>query len=92
MSFLVGSYVVHRKLAELGSGEIMKSEMGTITIRFASGERRFSESHLGTHLERTNVAPVLPPPTRRGASKKKAAAKTAKAAPAPTPPAEQDQS
>jgi hypothetical protein len=72
MPFLVGSYVVHRKLAELGSGEIMKSEMGTITIRFASGERRFSEVHLVKHLEKTNEAPILPAPTARRAAKKKA--------------------
>jgi hypothetical protein len=89
MPFLVGSYVVHRKLAELGSGEIMKSEMGTITIRFASGERRFSEVHLVKHLEKTNEAPVLPPPTARRAAKKKAPAaakeKAPKAAPASDP-------
>ena len=71
MQFLVGSYVVHRKLSELGSGEIMKAEMGTITIRFASGERRFSEAHLKQHLEKTNQAPVLPPVTARKSSSRK---------------------
>ena len=73
--FHIGSYVVHKKLAELGSGEIIKAEMGAISIRFASGVRNFSESHVGVHLEKTTVAPILPPPaakrTRKVAAKKK---------------------
>ena len=74
MSFHVGSYVVHTKLAELGSGEIIKAEMGGISIRFASGIRNFSEAIVCAYLEKTLVAPVLPPPAakRKSAVKKKA--------------------
>jgi hypothetical protein len=73
MLFHVGSYVIHRKLTELGSGEIVKAEMGSFIIRFASGERRFSEALVGAHLEKTTVAPVYPVATRRkpAAPKKK---------------------
>lgn len=71
MSFYVGSYVIHRKLAELGSGEIISSELGSIIIRFASGDRRFSEELVGAHLEKTNVAPVLMASGKRKARSKK---------------------
>jgi hypothetical protein len=76
MQFHVGSYVVHTKLAELGSGEIIKSEMGTMSIRFASGTRNFSEAIVGAFLEKSTIAPVLPPPAakRKAPAKKKAAA------------------
>jgi hypothetical protein len=73
MQFHVGSYVVHKKLTELGSGEIIKAEMGTMSIRFASGIRNFSEAIVGNFLEKTNEAPILPAPT----AKRKAAAKGA---------------
>jgi len=59
--FSVGSYVVHKKLAELGPGEITSSEMGTMTIRFASGTKNFSEAVVYAFLEKTHEAPVLPP-------------------------------
>jgi hypothetical protein len=73
--FHVGSYVVHKKLTELGSGEIMKMEMGGITIRFASGVRNFSEAHVTQHLEKTTEAPAAPPVTarKRAPSKKRTA-------------------
>jgi hypothetical protein len=84
--FHIGSYVVHKKLAELGSGEIIKAEMGAISIRFASGIRNFSESHVGVHLEKTTVAPILPPPAatrkRKAAAKKPAVVKPAAVKPA----------
>jgi hypothetical protein len=73
MFLLVGSYVVHKKLAELGSGEIVKVEEGGIRIRFASGERLFSEALVGPHLEVTSEAPIPPPapPGRKRAAKPK---------------------
>jgi hypothetical protein len=73
--FHIGSYVVHKKLDELGSGEIIKSEMGTVSIRFASGVRNFSEAIVGAHLEKTTEAPVLPAPTAKRKSAKTAAKK-----------------
>jgi hypothetical protein len=75
MLLLVGSYVIHKKLAELGSGEIIKAEMGGISIRFASGVRNFSEAHVTQYLERTSEAPNLPPaaaPKKRAAKKRPA--------------------
>ena len=74
MAFSIGSYVVHRKLAELGSGEITNSEMGTMTIRFASGSRNFSEAIVVAFLEKTLEAPVMPP----AAAKRKRQAKMGK--------------
>jgi hypothetical protein len=51
----IGSYVTHNKLQDLGSGEILSLEKGTVRIRFASGDRSFLghlvESYLVTALE-----------------------------------------
>jgi hypothetical protein len=58
--FHVGSYVIHKKLEELGSGEIVKLDETGMRIRFASGERLFSEALVAPHLEVTREAPVLP--------------------------------
>ena len=72
MTFDVGSYVVHKKLPELGSGRISKSEMGTMTIQFASGLRNFSEAIVCAHLEETIEAPVLlPVPAKRKSAPRK---------------------
>jgi hypothetical protein len=71
VNFHIGSYVVHKKLDELGSGEIIKSDLGTVSIRFASGVRNFSEAIVGAFLEKTTTAPVMPPPTKRKAAAKK---------------------
>ena len=40
--FELGCYVVHAKLPDLGSGEVLSAEKGAVRIRFASGERSFS--------------------------------------------------
>lgn len=80
MAFNVGCYVVHKKLAELGAGEITKAEMGTISIRFASGVRNFSEAIVGAFLENTSEAPVAPPAAAKRKAVKKAPAQPAKAA------------
>lgn len=80
MAFYVGCYVVHKKLAELGSGEITKSEMGTVSIRFASGVRNFSEAIVGAFLESTSVAPITAPTAAKRKAVKKAPAPSAKAA------------
>lgn len=69
-----GSYVVHAKLPDLGSGEILSNEKGTLRIRFASGERAFIADVVGPHLVVTAEAPARPAPTKR-ASKAKAKAK-----------------
>jgi hypothetical protein len=67
--FLVGSYVIHKQLAELGAGEIVSREEGRIRIRFASGERLFSEALVAPHLEVTREAPVAPAPAATGRKK-----------------------
>ena len=66
MFLLVGSYVIHKELAELGAGEIISREEGRIRIRFASGEKLFSEALVTPHLEVTREAPVLPAPAATG--------------------------
>lgn len=60
--FQVGSYVIHKKLEELGSGEIVKVDEAGLRIRFASGERLFSETLVAPHLQVTREVPVPPPP------------------------------
>ena len=72
----LGCYVSHARLPELGAGEVLHSEKGTIQIRFASGNRSFLWAKAEQHLEVTQAAP---PPAPK-------AAKTAKAAKAPKAP------
>jgi Protein of unknown function (DUF3553) len=69
-----GSYVVHAKMPDLGSGEILSNEKGTLRIRFASGERAFMSEVVGPHLVVTAEAPARPTPAKR-ATKAKAKAK-----------------
>ena len=63
-----GSYVIHTKLPELGSGELIASENGRVRIRFASGTRDFLWRLVASHLTATDVAPVLPATKRQRAA------------------------
>ncbi len=67
-----GSYVVHAKMPELGTGEVLAAEKGAVRIRFASGERSFSMDFVAPHLTVTAEAPAKPLPTK---SKSKSRAK-----------------
>ena len=61
MSFLeLGTYVTHAKLPELGAGEVLGAEKGTIRIRFASGDRNFLLRLVEQHLTVTAEAPLAP--------------------------------
>ena len=76
-----GSYVVHAKLPELGTGEIVGSEKGCVRIRFASGERNFNVDFVSPHLAVTLEAPAKPAASTakarlRGKGKSKARAGT----------------
>ena len=73
--FEPGSYVVHAKLPELGSGEFVASENGRVRIRFASGERNFLWDLVSSHLTATDVAPIKPPKAEKAGrpARKKAA-------------------
>jgi hypothetical protein len=73
----VGSYVTHAKLPDLGSGEVLAAEKGTIRIRFASGERAFQLAIVAPHLVLTDEAPARP---QSAAAKRSRAKKAAKAA------------
>jgi len=80
----LGCYVSHSKLPDLGTGEVLSAEKGTIRIRFASGERNFLWAKAEEHLAVTQEAP--PPPAKAAkapraprATKAKAAAKGLKA-------------
>lgn len=73
-----GSFVVHAKLAELGSGEVLSTEKGTLRLRFACGERSFLTEAVSPHL--SVVAEGPPPPT----AKKKAAKRVRKVAAKPS--------
>jgi DNA-directed RNA polymerase subunit K/omega len=71
----IGSYVTHSKLPDLGSGEVLAAEKGTIRIRFASGERAFQIDIVAPHLVVTDEAPARPVTAAKRARAKKAAAK-----------------
>lgn len=66
-----GSFVTHAKMPDLGSGEVVSCDKGTIRIRFATGERAFLVSAALQHLQVTQEAPP-PAPAKRAASKSKA--------------------
>lgn len=81
----LGCYVSHAKLPDLGTGEVLASEKGTIRIRFASGERNFVWAKVEEHLAVTQEAPAAPAkppkaPRAPRAAKPKAAAKAPKVA------------
>jgi hypothetical protein len=77
----VGSYVTHDKLADLGAGEVVARDEGTVRIRFASGDRTFAWDRVVQHLVVTRDAPVLPPaPSKAKAPRKPKAPKAAKPA------------
>jgi hypothetical protein len=70
-----GSFVTHAKLPDLGSGEVMSCDRGTIRIRFASGERAFLVEAALQHLQVTQEAPPPAPAAKRPAAKKATKAK-----------------
>jgi hypothetical protein len=66
MNLFPGSYVTHSKLADLGSGEILCAQDGTVSIRFASGNRAFKVDLVMPHLVVTTEAPApSPKPAKR---------------------------
>ncbi len=65
MHIETGCYVVHAKLPELGTGEVMAAEKGCLRIRFASGERNFNIDFVAPHLTVTTEAPAKPTPAKR---------------------------
>lgn len=72
MSLIVpGSFVVHAKLPELGSGEVLWTDKGTLRLRFACGERSFLAEHASQHLSVVVEGPArqLPPAARKRARK-----------------------
>ncbi|HEY6881931.1 MAG TPA: hypothetical protein VI299_28075 [Polyangiales bacterium] len=70
-TFEAGSFVTHAKLPELGSGEVLSHEKGTMRIRFASGERAFAVEKVEAHLTVTDEAPAKSTASGKRASKKK---------------------
>ena len=77
-SFEVGSFVCHAKLPELGSGQVLLSERGTVKIRFAAGERSFSLEKAAEHLTVTQEAPRFTTTAGKGGAKKAKAKAKAK--------------
>lgn len=74
---LVGTYVTHAKLPDLGTGEITIVDGERVTIRFATGERNFVYSLVKKHLQVTSDAPA-PRPSKPPRAPKAATAKAAK--------------
>ena len=79
----VGTYVVHAKLPELGTGEIVSSDGQCFGIRFASGQRNFVCALTEKHLSVTAEAPPVSKPTRSSKPRAARASKAKAAAPAP---------
>lgn len=77
MNLFPGSYVKHAKLPELGNGEVLSAQDGTVSIRFASGNRAFNVALVMRHLTVTSEAPVMPPPKVPKRARKAPAAKAA---------------
>jgi hypothetical protein len=73
-NFQLGCFVTHQKLPDLGAGEVVASEKGALRIRFAGGERSFSEEiaqhHLTVTIEGPPPAPVKKAARRKAATKK----------------------
>jgi hypothetical protein len=68
-NFQLGCFVTHQKLPDLGAGEVVASEKGALRIRFAGGERSFSEEIAQHHLTVTIEGPP-PAPVKKTARKK----------------------
>ena len=68
-TFQLGCFVTHQKLPELGAGEVIASEKGALRIRFAGGERSFSEEIAQHHLTITMEGPP-PAPAKKAAKRK----------------------
>ncbi len=82
MSTIVpGSFVVHAKLPDLGSGEVLSADKGSLKVRFASGERNFVTELVSQYLTVTIEGPA-PRAATKAKRAKKAAAKPAAAKPA----------
>jgi len=67
-----GSYVLHAKLQELGSGEVLSVDRGTLRVRFASSERAFDLAAVTPHLTVTAEGPAPSAPSSSRARKSKA--------------------
>jgi hypothetical protein len=68
---------MHAKLPELGNGEIMYEQDGTLSIRFSSGHRAFKTDLVIRHLEVTSEAPAPAPKKRSTRARKVPVAKPA---------------
>jgi hypothetical protein len=69
-----GSFVMHAKLAELGSGEVVSLDKGALRVRFASGERAFLMAAVSPHLTVTMEGPPPAAPSKSRARKSRAKA------------------
>jgi len=81
VNLIPGSYVTHTKLPELGAGEIMSAQDGSVLIRFSSGARTFKVNLVVPHLIVTFEAPApTPAPKRAKRARKEPTAKAVAAA------------
>jgi hypothetical protein len=72
---VLGAYVVHAKLPELGSGEVLSAEKGTLRLRFACGERSFLTALVSQHLSVVIAGPAPRAPAKAAKRARKAPAK-----------------
>jgi hypothetical protein len=75
LNLVPGSFVLHAKLQELGSGEVVSVDKGTLRVRFSSSERTFDLATVTPHLTVTAEGPA-PTPTATRARKTKAKSKS----------------
>lgn len=78
---LIGEFVTHSKLSELGVGEVMSTEKGALRIRFAAGERNFVAALVQPFLSVTSERPPAPVAKVKARAPRKAKPKAAPSAP-----------
>jgi hypothetical protein len=78
MNLIPGCYVTHTKMPELGNGEVLSAYDGTISIRFASGNRAFKLDRATPHLMVTTEAPAPAPRAKPKRARKAPAVKIAR--------------
>ena len=72
-TYELGAFVSHDKLPELGNGEVVACEKGTVRVRFATAEKTFLVELVAQHLSPSAEGPkARPKATRKARAKTKA--------------------
>ena len=64
-TYELGAFVCHDKLPELGNGEVVACDKGTVRVRFATGEKTFLVELAAQYLSPSAEGPKARPSTAR---------------------------